>query len=86
MEPWYRHGRDFFPAIQWGTGKSKYAWKMRDWVEGAVLCSNTSLEANGMADSLPREGVLHYYVKIFPLIYTFYGMVFILVWVFDVMH
>lgn len=57
---------DSFSAVQWGSGKSKYQWRLLEWVEevyqisAQLHCSFYHIlrEANDIADFLAREGAL----------------------------
>ena len=56
---------DSFSAIQWGSGKTMYPWRLTDWVE-EVLDISSQLqasflhilrEANVIADGFAKEGL-----------------------------
>lgn len=56
---------DSFLAIQWGSGKAIYLWRLADWVEEVQDISRKKdasfliilREPRAMADRLAREGV-----------------------------
>lgn len=58
---------DSFSAIQWGSGRSKWPWRLADWVEeihyisSHLNCTFHHIlgEANKTADLLAREGALY---------------------------
>lgn len=60
----------FCSAIQWGSGKSSYPWRLVDWMEEVQDISHQDAqlhhilrEANVTTDSLAKEGVLHTFLS-----------------------